>query len=400
MKYLFIALLFTLSANAQNSTQYTIEKANELVTNKKYETAFNLLDSLDPKNGNLEIVLAKEDIALRYFVQSMNHQYFCFKDIPINEDLMDYRINGGSFSIHPFAINNILDSLTKLEPNNCKLYKGLGDYYKEVLFKYNGNWIKDENETITLVKENYRKAVDGGCEDYLCYFTLASFESRDKNYDKSTQYYLKSIYLNNKHADSYYNLAFAYINLEEPKNALFYAKRSLELYNDTFNRSDAANMLGHIYSELKDDSNAIFYYELANLIYPDNYENLRTLLNIYIKTQNSKSYETMKSFYKLDPALPSIYEDIGSIYLLNKKQDVLIAFFKDQLVLNNKDEKICGNLNLYLGKTYLYFDNKKEAKKYFINSKMNFIKVFEKDHEVFDLIEDAINTCDKKTVRH
>lgn len=150
---LLILAIFTLPVFGQTEAE-TIKSANELIANKKYESAFKLLHRFDPGNGKPEIVLLKEDIALNYFVTSIMHQLFAFKDLEKSENIMDYRGSEGSFESHVFVIDKVLDSLIKIYPDNCKLYKGLGDFYYEAHLKYGGRWLKDDNELFKLMEAN------------------------------------------------------------------------------------------------------------------------------------------------------------------------------------------------------------------------------------------------------
>ena len=53
-----------------------------------------------------------------------------------------------------------------------------------------------------------------------------------------------------------------------------------------------------------------------------------------------------------------------------------------------------GTLNLYLGQSYIEIDNK-IAKEYFLKAKAILSKVFDKDHQVFEAIEYALEQCEK-----
>lgn len=110
---LVILSIYVLSVFGQTETE-TIKKAKELIVNKKYESAFKVLNGFDPKNRNPEIVLLKEDIALNYFVSSIMHQMFAFKDLEKNEDIMDYRGKKGSFGMYMFTLDKVLDSLIRI----------------------------------------------------------------------------------------------------------------------------------------------------------------------------------------------------------------------------------------------------------------------------------------------
>lgn len=390
----FIATLFTLTAFGQTESE-TIKQANDLVANKKYESAFKLLDKFDPGNDKPDVVLLKEDIVLNYFVSSIMHQMFSLKDLNMNEDIMDYRGADGSFDMHIFEVDSIIERLIKKYPDNCKLYKGLGEFYYQAYTKYGGKWLKDDDELLKLIDENFTKAADGNCADYFSYYVLGETTVSQKKYKESIPYFLKAIAMKKDYADAYYNLAYACLYTDDQQNALKYAKASFDLYTYPTYKSDAARMLGQIYSELKNDSNALANYELADRTDTGNYYTLKALVNLYVKTGHAKAGQTTLAFLNLNPENPTIYNNLEDIYYNYKKENDLAAFYKAQLSARNDNSKVTGNLNFYLGKYYLDSD-KKLAKEYFIKAKDIFDKIFDKDHPVFKAIEDGIEQADKK----
>ena len=368
----------------------TIKRANDLIGNKKYETAFKLLQDFDPKNENPDIVLLKEDIALKYFVTSIMHELFAFKDLEKNEDIMDYRGKEGSFGMYGFSIDSALQQLIKTYPDNYKLYKGLGDFYYDAQQRYQGQWLKDDSIVSDLIIKNYQVVIDHDLADYTIYYTTGLEILQQKKYKESIPYFLKSIELKNDFADAHYNLAYAYLFTDDRENALKYAKNSFDLYQNKEYKGDAARMIAQIFLELKDDNSAIKYFELANTIDNDNYYNLKPLLNIYVRTGNTKTNTTLNLFYNLAPDKPTIYNDLSTIYYDNNKTNELIEFFKSKLTTYTEQKKILGNLNFYLARLYLDTD-KKTAKEYFIKAKDIFITIYEKNNKVFQAIEDGLN---------
>ena len=369
-----------------------IKKANEYVADKKYETAYHLLDSIDPSNDKPEVVLLKEDILLNYFVTSMMHRIFSLTNIKKEEDIRDYRGKEGTYNMHLFDVDSILTRLIKINPTNCKLYKGLGDYYYDVHLKYGENWIIGKQEQLEIIETNFKRAVDGGCADFLTLYVLGYANLVQEKNKESIPYFLKSIELNHDYASSHYNLAYAYLLEEDRVNSLKYAKNALDLYNDVQYKSDAARMMGLVYFELKDDTNALKYYELADKIDPNNYDNIKPILNLYVKTNNKKAKELTAVFLNIAPANPTIYNALEEIYSGNNKIENLVEFYKSQLPNFKDDQKVLGNLNFYLAKIYLNID-KKLAKEYFVKTRTIFKKVFDKDHAVFSVIETGIEQC-------
>jgi len=134
----------------------------------------------------------------------------------------------------------------------------------------------------------YTKVIENGCADYQSYYVLGYMEIANSKFLDGILYLKKSIELDSTYASSYYNLAYAYMSIERNDSALKYAKKSLNLYEDTIYKSDAASMIGSIYMSLKDEKNARYYYEISNKISPNNYYTLKPLLYLYPKSRKQK----------------------------------------------------------------------------------------------------------------
>jgi tetratricopeptide (TPR) repeat protein len=391
-----LILLAVLSMPVSGQTiNEMISKANDLVANKKYSSAFKTLMDFDPKDENPDVVLLKEDIALNYFVTSMMHQMFALKDLDKNETVMDFRGKEGVYDMYSFSVNDILDKLIKKYPTNYKLYKGLADFYSDVMIRYPGNWLKKDNVLSDLVIKNYQVVIDHQAADYTVYYKVGLEFLSLKKHKESIPYFLESLKLKVENADTHYNLAYAYLFTDDRENALKHARKSFDMYTDKTNKEDAARMIGQIFVELKNDRDAIRYYEIANGLEADNYYNLHPLLSLYVKSTDPKAKETMNTFYNLAPDKPTIYNDLGNIYHENSKTSELIDFYLSRLPTYANDKKISGNLHFYLGQLYLESD-KKTAKDYFLKAKAIFSTVFDKNNGVFNAINEGIKLADKK----
>ncbi len=379
---------FEISAFGQTNSD-VINNAKNLIAEKKYDSAFKLLDKSDSKNEIPDIVLLKEEIVLNYFVTSIMHQVFGLKDLNPNETIWDYRGKPGEYNMISFPVNEILDKLIKKYPDNYKLNKGLGDFYYEVHLKYGDNWLKKNKELFDLIEKNYSKAIANGEYDYLTYYALGYIALSQEKYKESIPLFSKSIALDKDYASSFYNLAYAYLYINERDSAILNAKKSLDLYQDRTYKGDAARMVATIYSELNDDLKATEYYEISNSIDSNNYYTLKPLLNLYVKTGSEKVEKITETFYNLGPDKPTIYNDLSTIYFENNKINALANFYKSNLTKYESEPKIYGNLNFYLGRLYFETD-KKVALDYFLKSKEIFTKVYDKDHQVFKVINDAI----------
>ena len=384
-------LLLTLLAFAGYSQTQTdvLSAAQKLIDAKKYESAYVLLDNEDPNNEKPDVVLMKEDIVLNYFVSSMMHQVFALKDLKKNEDVMDYRGKTGTFSMFPFRADSVLIKLIAAYPDNCKLYRGLAFYYNEVLNKYGGYWLMDEEELTQKIIDNGKKAIDGGCGDYNTFHNMGVALLTQEETAQSIPYLKKATELEPKRADAHYNLAYAYLFTDQLDNAFPQAKTSYDLYKDKDLKGDAARMTGQILMEKGDYRNALKYFETADKLIPDDYYNLSPLLRLYLVTGNQKAPSTAKKLFELAPENPTIYQAMIEAYRFADREPELVRFYKAQLPKYVNNDKVFGNLHFYLGTLAMEHD-KAAAKEYFLKAKEIFGHVYDKEHYVFGVIDDAL----------
>lgn len=389
-KNIFISVFFLLSVilHGQNNAK-VIATANSLVKEKKYESAFDALDKVDPKNDNPEIFLLKEDIVLNYFVTSLSHKMFSLKDIKPEEDIMDYRKNGGSSNMLTFDIEASFNKLIKKYPKNYKLYKSLADYYFDAMLKYGGNWIKGEGELKELIKKNYEIAIQNNAGDYMSHYSLGYMYILEEKYKESIPYFLKSIELNNTYPTAAYNVSIAYMYVNDLENALKYAIKSYELYTDVDYKSDAARVASQMCFELKDIDNAIKYIDLADAAAPKNYYNIKLMLELYLVKKDPKLDAATDAFFNLDPANPTTYNDLQKLFYKYEMSDKLLVFLNQQKVKTSYDDKVLGNIYFYLATMYIDKDKKLVAENA-VQAKNHFGKIFEKDHQVFGLIDELM----------
>ena len=390
MKKITTLLLTFLAFAGYSQTQTDVlSAAQKLVDAKKYESAYVLLDNDDPDNEKPDVVLMKEDIVLNHFVSSMMHQVFALKDLKKNEDVMDYRGKTGTFSLFPFQVDSVLLKLIAAYPDNCKLYRGLAFYYTEVLNKYGEYWLIDEEELTQKAIDNGKKAIDGGCGDYNTYHNTGVALLMQEKTAQSIPYLKKATELEPKKADAHYNLAYAYLFTDQLDNAFPQAKASYDLYKNKDLKGDAARMTGQILMEKGDYRNALKYFETADKLIPDDYYTLSPLLRLYLVTGNQKASATTKKLFELAPENPSIYQAMVEAYRFADRELELVRFYKAQLPKYVNNDKVFGNLHFYLGTLAMEHD-KAAAKEYFLKAKEIFGHVYDKDHYVFEVIDNAL----------
>jgi tetratricopeptide (TPR) repeat protein len=368
-------------------------KSDSLVKEKKYASAFELLNKADPGNKDPDLVMQKEEIALNDYVSSISHQIFSFRDIGRDENILDYRGREGSSTLYPFPVNEILDSLIKVYPQNIVLYKALGDYYYEVHIRYGDSWLKKKEELLQLIEDNYRKAADNGLADYMVWYVLGYVKLAEEDYSESIPFFMNSIGQKNDYPTAHYNLAYACLYTDRPDTALVHAIRALDLYTEPNYKGDAARMVAVAYENLGQEEKAIRYYEESNRIDPGNYYSLRPLLGYYLRNNRASFDSTREAFFLLGPENPTIYNDLGDLFYAQKKTEELIVWLKSKFKTYKELPEVTGNLYFYLARCFLESD-KKQAREYLLKAKEVLLKVYAPDHEVFGIIDDTLKSLE------
>lgn len=383
----FFTLLLIFTFLISLAQEDAIENANQLIQKKKYESAFNFLNGADPANKNPDVVMAKCDLVLKYFVTSIMHKMFALKDLKPDEEIMDIRGSNGNFAMFAFAPDSILNMLIEKYPDNYKLRKALAYYYHEVHLNYQQNWLEPDSVVIGRFLNNYKLAYDNGIYDYWSVYGIGYAYLIKQDFKSAIKYLEKSCKLKHDNPSGYYNLAYAYMFTDQREKGIRSAKTAMGLYDSPKFKADAARMIATLYRELGDFENASIYYKRAAIIQPDDYYTVKSLFEFQLSRNNEEYPERTKEFFVLAPGNPTIYQDLLNAYKDYEKEDELFDFFSSQHNSYIKDNRVNGNLYLY--KAIIQYDKEdfKLSQANFDKSRDLLEKIFEPDHRVFELID-------------
>ena len=386
MKHFFtLILIFSITISLAQETP--IERANKLIENKKYESAYKVLNQADPSNEQPDIVIAKTDLFLNYFVTSIMHQLFALTDLEPEQDIMDVRGKEGNYAMFNYTPDTVLSDLIAEYPDNYELQKQLGYYYHEVHLKYQGRWIVPDSVLVDRFKTNYLSAYENGVYDHWSAYGIGYAYLMEQNFGGSIPYFEKSVELKSDYPSSHYNLAYAYLYTNQRRKGIESARLAMDLYDYPQYKADAARMIAVMYKELDDFDHAFDFYTKADSIQPNDYYTLKPLLEIELSLNKDTYQSRTQQFFGIAPGNPTIYQDLMSAYWNAEKIDELLLFLDSQHEYYLTDNKVNGNLYFY--KAVIQYD-----KEDFNNSKLNFEKsreifkqVYEADHRVFDVIK-------------
>lgn len=109
---------------ADSVAKTRIALIDQMVAERKYESAYQVVSQ---EEQNPFLVAKRVELATNYFVQSINHKVFAFKDLAPGESLDSLRAGQGSFRLYSFDPEATIQRLLNAGVRPPILYKALGD---------------------------------------------------------------------------------------------------------------------------------------------------------------------------------------------------------------------------------------------------------------------------------
>lgn len=395
-KIIGVLLFFLVTAVAFSAeVDDILVEAEQMMEESKYYTAFKILNDTPQGEENPKIILKKVEIALNYYVTSINHETFGFKDLEPGEGILDLRRQEGVYATYHFPISEVLENLLQKYPENWRIHKALGEYYFEIFQLYRGRWRKSDEEVLKLADEHYRIAREHGVYDFKSLYFLGLNQMLHKDYEQASTFLKEALkYGNSNHplyATANYNLAYAYLHQNKFVQGLEYAIDSYQLYHEPTDQADAARMVGILYRQLGDRPHAIEYYTIAEELIPGNYYNMMPLLELYLEdAELAKANHIAGQLFALQPASPNMLSDIMTSYGRNGYSTEFINLCLGLVGDYAQNNEILGNIHFHIGFCYYVLGNYEECRSSFLTARDFFVQCYSANHEVFSVISDYL----------
>lgn len=395
-RIIFFSILIITTALVADAN--TVEEAKELITQRKYLSAYEILDEADFKNENPDIVVLKTDIVLKYFVQSSMHVMFALRDLKPGDDLLEIRRSMGSFSMRLFDPAKELSKLIKKYPKNYKLYRALGFYYNEVYNKYGSRWKMPPEQIVDLFEINYKIAYDNGVYDHWSLYGIGYAKMKKKKYRDAIPYLEKSISMKDDDPTCHYNLAYSCLLANQSKRGVKNAVIAFKLYDYKPYKADAARVAGFMYNDLKDYKKAKEYLIKSDKVVSNNYNTYKELLRTEFYLKSNDHDKWAKKIFKISRENADYYSEIVKIYFEHEKQNDMLQLLNEMKKDKNNSDLAMGSL--YFFSSMIYYENSDydSAKKGFDKAESYFRKIFKDDHYVFGVINEAREKMKKNEI--
>ncbi len=388
---IFLTFLMVLASAAAFCASSAVTEADKLIKEKKYESAYKVLFTADPENRDPEIAVAKTELCINCFVWSVNHVIFSLKDMGPGETVENTRGKNGSLPSVSFAPADVLEALIKKYPDNYKLRKALGDYYDDVRHRYPDGWLESPETVFQKAMKNYEEAYSHGEYDGQSVSNLAVMYLEKGDTGKAAPLFEKAIKLDPDYGLNYYNLSYICLCEGNYKKGTEYGEKALKLYRKPEYRGDAAELTGRNWHGLGNREKALEYYLKAHSINPDSYQSVRCVLIVKMELNHKDYMSWAEKMFLMGPSNPGIDQDLQACFREAGKTDELLKFYESKIPEYKSDNEAAGSLYFYISNIHLYKGRYAEAETSLKASRTCFEKVFKKDHEVFQAIEDGLS---------
>lgn len=394
-----IALLVASPAFCSNAKKYckTLAQADMLVAQKKYWSAYQLLDKTDPDNENSILFLKKADIVQNYFLFNIMNQIFCIDDLPGDKSVEELRGKEEASGCHTvmLAIDTIANRLLLKEPDNALLYRCLGDFYTSAARRFGEQWFEPTTapDLMARARGYYLKANNLGLNDAEITATVAESYLYQENYRDARRYFAQAIALSaDTIANYHYNMALAhYFDTDSGNIAMATIQAAIAARHypqGSDYQYDALYILGM--SQMRNDNplQAIVSFEKANAISPNRNYLLFSMIEAQLKAQSPEWRTTAQTYLKLfadntdlTSRLPELLAQTDST-----KFDELKTILAERIQYTS-DQLQIANLNLATAQVFMYGPDKSKARSFLLKAK----DFFSRDSDEYDNILGYIN---------
>ncbi|MCO6494457.1 MAG: hypothetical protein J5I91_02100 [Bacteroidetes bacterium] len=387
--FTIIAIGFPFLQSCAQPPETPLTHAQTMVQNKQYLSAFEYLDSLDPNNQNPDIFLAKQDIAIHYYIATVMHQMFAFENLQKNQDIEKMRKQQGNFLMKDFPVQEIFDTLIQRNPMRYDLYNGAAEFYYEILKTYPEGWILNKNEVEKRIEKYAPVAIKNKVGSAKTYYLMAYLYAQKEDYNQAMTYYAITLDKDPQFAGAYYNLALTQMYRKEFLAALSAVQSAIDLYNDSVPKAESFRLAGYICEELSDDTQAYKYFLEAWNHDKKNLDNIHALTDISLRLKKSEYKKYTNIYFETAPENAAVYGGLIEIYAQYNNAKELITFFEEQMPKYTNNSEVLANL-YYFSAGLINKTDKAKASDYLKNAEVQFKKFVPKDNEIFIIIEEKL----------
>jgi len=345
-----VAVLMVSAAGAAQaqSERATLKKAEGLVAQRQYASAFAMLEALDPANDRPAVLAMKADIVLHYFAQNINHMVFSLVDLKKGESLDSVRRNFEMGDVFTFDVDSLSRRLLATHPGDQSLLATHAAYHKALLDDYGDDlWMTYLTPQCKALLQQATESADA-CSQMGYFYT-----SDEATADSAAYYFRHAVALRDTLWEAHYNLGVMEYQLGHNDKALAHLERAWKGYRVPRLKGDAARVMAIIYDQaLNNASKAERYYRQAVADDSTDVTSWGFLLDFLLRQQSAQDdvQPVLRSGWHAAVQSDNPFDETGYIIgqcMKNEKGSMAIAFLQSRCDEAKEDFEL-GICHLYL----------------------------------------------------
>ncbi|HOW83823.1 MAG TPA: hypothetical protein PK573_14780 [Spirochaetota bacterium] len=343
-----IVLAFAIAAPSQKGAD--LAAVDDFISNRKYASAFRMLDEKDPRNEDPARLEKKISLALGFSAATVMHRSFTFIDLGPGQDLDDYNITPEAFNpynAYDFQIDAILRALIRKKPGNARLHFLLGDFYFRMQRQYGDTWFVGGEELLRLAGEAFALADKGKGLDRSGLDEYALVSAMQKNYTKAVSLYARALRQDPSYAEGNYGIAYAYHMSGDQAKAFGHALKALDGFKDRLSKSDASMLAAISADAMNRPAEALTYYRKARELGRVDFLSAKKILCFSLDIEEeTRWHEEAAALLHLDPHNLEYYYELLECFIDRGRGASIEKFLASYEAKRGKDGRARGNILL------------------------------------------------------
>ncbi|QQO10210.1 tetratricopeptide repeat protein [Breznakiella homolactica] len=384
----FAAVLFNSYAQDTNGP---FEEIDRLIGEKRYLSAIEKVNSLDTALYGPEILYYRVSISTGYFIFSLNHRMFGFRDLEPHEDIEAVRGSEGQYSMVFGDLAEDVEKALEEYPDNALVAEAAGDYYADVIRRYGDRIGYTIEELLELIFTNYEKAISRGRTNEHIVSELGMFYLSSGDAENGIRCYWEALKFNPGDASYNYNLAYALEITGRIEEALEYSRRAADNYPPGQYRADAYMMNGHLNQQLGNFTAALESYQNALALDPGSDYTVQGVIEVLLELgRTNEAADRAADFLGRKAPDFGAAVKVLSLFQSRNLDSTALEILGTAITGTDPDDAvILGSLYYHRGTLEWGIDNA-AAREDFTAARELFGTVLPPDHRIFSMIDEAL----------
>lgn len=371
--------LLMLSAAPAAALDVSVDRQfSQLMQERKYLSAYRLVERLDPQNLDPSMLARKADALLKGQFRIADPALFYLRDGAADQS---GSVEGAT--AFRFPLLQALRDAVVAWPKNAALWSQLGDYHFAV-FRHPQASPDQQDASADAALDAYLQANQNGAGDAGLLDRIGILYTWREDLEQAAAFLRAAVALQDKSAEYNYDLAYALFLGGDNNAALPYAQFAKDNARGGQKRLNALLLYADVQMGLQNAQAAAPIYEELYAAEPQNLYPLRRVIECNLIGGDTAALERhTRQYIETNPADASSFSRLTNLFLQYQKPGLLISIYHSLEVKYQRGKpEVAGLMAFYEAMLYAGNDQTKEAVDALNQAKRQLFGVYSDDHPI------------------